>query len=211
MADRPKYPPTNRVPLGEATRRMNNVQNETAQSLKKSTLPQLEHHDRCLLPRHEHSDAYLYRDQPQAGSPSSSAVNPRLSAISKDYATDSKRSSQISNASTNASDGKKRKSCVGPWQLGKTLGSGSTARVRLARHRESGQKAAIKIIHRKFAQMTQAGSLQDLDKAESSHSKLGDGARRMPIGIEREIAIMKLVQHPNIMRLYDIWENRAEM
>jgi hypothetical protein len=33
----------------------------------------------------------------------------------------------------------------------------------------------------------------------------------MPIGIEREVAIMKLIQHPNIMKLYDIWENRTEM
>jgi serine/threonine protein kinase len=39
----------------------------------------------------------------------------------------------------------------------------------------------------------------------------GDGIRRMPVGIEREVAIMKLIQHPNIMKLYDIWENRTEM
>jgi serine/threonine protein kinase len=38
-----------------------------------------------------------------------------------------------------------------------------------------------------------------------------DGVKRMPVGIEREVAIMKLIRHPNIMKLYDIWENRTEM
>jgi hypothetical protein len=39
----------------------------------------------------------------------------------------------------------------------------------------------------------------------------GNGFRRMPYGIEREVAIMKLIEHPHIMKLYDIWENRTEM
>jgi serine/threonine protein kinase len=100
---------------------------------------------------------------------------------------------------------------IGPWRLGKTLGEGATARVRLAKHASTGQKAAVKIVQKRYAQMSQAGSLAALDQAESTRPDSGDGLRRMPVGIEREVAIMKLIQHPNIMKLYDIWENRNEM
>lgn len=152
------------------------------------------------------------REFERVGSPSSNAANPLLSAISKDYpGTNSNRNSQISTVSTNASDGKRIKSFIGPWKLGKTLGKGATARVRLARHAYTGQEAAIKIVQKKNAQLSQAGSLAALDQAESSMDDSGDGMRRMPVGIEREVAIMKLIQHPNIMKLYDIWENRTEM
>jgi serine/threonine-protein kinase HSL1 (negative regulator of Swe1 kinase) len=144
----------------------------------------------------------------KAGSP----ANPRLSAISKEeYPSNpnSNRNSRISTVSTNASDGRKIKTMIGPWRLGKTLGRGATARVRLARHAQTGQEAAVKIVQKKNAQMSQAGSLAALDKVMSGAQE--DGLRRMPLGIEREVAIMKLIEHPNIMKLYDIWENRHEM
>src|ERR1700761_7249847 len=38
------------------------------------------------------------------------------------------------------------KAQVGPWLLGRTLGKGSSGRVRLAKHVETGQFAAIKIV-----------------------------------------------------------------
>ena len=152
------------------------------------------------------SPRFAKEDDARAGSP----VNPRLSAISREY-PNSNRYSQVSTVSTNASDGKKLKVMVGPWRLGRTLGRGATARVRRARHATSGQDAAVKIVQKRNAQISQAGSLADLDKAMSAAPNLGDGLRRMPVGIEREVAIMKLIEHPNIMKLYDIWENRDEM
>jgi serine/threonine protein kinase len=95
--------------------------------------------------------------------------------------------------------------------LGKTLGKGSSARVRAARHRVTHQLAAVKIVAKSTAHLTQAGSLAKLDKLESSQPTTAEGFRRMPLAIEREVAILKLIQHPNIVRLYDIWENRSEM
>ncbi|RAL65962.1 hypothetical protein DID88_005623 [Monilinia fructigena] len=139
----------------------------------------------------------------------SNVVNPRLSAISKEAATDSKRSSQISTASS-TSDGKNIKKFIGPWKLGRTLGEGATARVRLAKNRNTHQMAAIKIVQKKNAQLSQAGSLANLEHSEPLRDE-SDGVRRMPVGIEREVAIMKLIQHPNIMKIYDIWENRTEI
>lgn len=210
MSKQLPHPPTRRAPLGEATRRVNNEQSDGGLPSKLAIVPYHEsrsHSPASPVPLGEY---YPHRDSRRAGSPNSSVANPRLSAISKTYATDSNRNSQISTTSTNASDGKKIKSHIGPWKLGRTLGKGSTARVRLARHAYNGQEAAIKIVQKKYAQVSQAGSLASLDKAES-RSNPPDGIRRMPIGIEREVAIMKLVQHPNIMSLYDIWENRTEM
>ena len=37
------------------------------------------------------------------------------------------------------------------------------------------------------------------------------GFRLMPFGIEREVVIMKLIEHPNVINLYDVWENRGEL
>lgn len=200
MDDLPPRPPTRRAPLGEATLRINNEQSKI-ESPKFSG-----HSNKVHAPLSQPAEPLNYEVQRPE-----SAFNPRLSAISKDTATNSNRSSQISTASTNASDGQKRKRTIGPWQLGRTLGSGATARVRLARHVNTGQHAAVKIVQKQSAQLSQAGSLADLDKFQSSKPKPDDGTRRMPVGIEREVAIMKLIQHPNVMRLYDIWENRTEM
>ncbi|KAB8295012.1 hypothetical protein EYC80_006959 [Monilinia laxa] len=208
-------PPTRRPPLGEATRRVNNNQSNPRRLESKSTAT---NHDSLrqegLLQVYNQASSspgeqYPYRDDPRMGSPVSNVVNPRLSAISKEAATDSKRSSQISTASS-ASDGKNIKKFIGPWKLGRTLGEGATARVRLAKNRNTHQMAAIKIVQKKNAQLSQAGSLANLEHSEPLRDE-SDGVRRMPVGIEREVAIMKLIQHPNIMKIYDIWENRTEI
>lgn len=125
----------------------------------------------------------------------------------------SNRDSTYSVASTNASDagGKSvRKTHIGPWNLGKTLGKGATARVRLARHSVTGEHAAIKIVQKTTSSLTASGSLAALTKADDK-IKYEGAAKRMPYGIEREVAIMKLIKHPNILKLHDIWENRTEM
>jgi len=210
-------PPTRR-PLGDATQRVINAsQSHPKTSSKQSPMPHHEslRQDGLLQVQNElpasplsERDYYPLRE----GSPVSTIANHRLSAISKERATtESNRNSQISTVSTNASDGKRIKAMIGPWKLGKTLGKGATARVRLARHAYTGQEAAIKIVQKRNAQLSQAGSLVNFDRAEAHMPDEEDGVRRMPVGIEREVAIMKLIQHPNIMKMYDIWENRTEM
>lgn len=34
---------------------------------------------------------------------------------------------------------------------------------------------------------------------------------QMLLGIEREIVIMKLIEHPNVLRLIDVWETKSEL
>lgn len=212
-------PPTRRPPLAEATRRVNNSQ--TSQHPQNSYAPDtlskndlLQHHQSRkageILQSEHNSQTMTNNNVSFDISTTRSPADSQVSASSKE-SPDSKRDSQISAASTNASDGKKIKSLIGPWRLGKTLGRGATARVRLARHVQTGQDAAVKIVQKKNAQISQAGSLAALDKVISAAAESRDGIRQMPIGIEREVAIMKLIEHSNIMKLYDIWENRHEM
>ncbi|KAL4904701.1 hypothetical protein BDW74DRAFT_185562 [Aspergillus multicolor] len=121
---------------------------------------------------------------------------------------DSKRNSTVSASSTLSGKGK-RKTHVGPWQLGRTLGSGATGRVRLAKHAVTSQTAAIKIVSKKCAAISQSDSIAAMDKSAGNFA--GTGARQMPSGIEREVVIMKLIEHPNVISLYDVWENRGEL
>lgn len=147
----------------------------------------------------------------RGSNPTSSPEYKRLSQIAGEHERDSKRNSAISTASTNAS-GRRRKTYIGHWQLGKTIGKGGCSRVRVVRHKTRHQYGAVKIITRTTAENTRAQSLANL--IESTKGNVGSAAmgyKPIPYGLEREIAVMKLLEHPNIVRLYDVWENRNEL
>ena len=142
---------------------------------------------------------------PTTSSPGSYAADKRLSAVSgSDRNTN--RDSYISGTSTDASKKSRRKTHVGPWQLGKTLGKGASGRVRAAKHAVTGQRAAVKIVSKKAAELLRTESLAVMDTIAAQN-----GQRLIPFGIEREVVIMKLIEHPNIISLYDVWENRGEL
>ncbi|KAK0202967.1 kinase-like domain-containing protein [Desarmillaria ectypa] len=84
---------------------------------------------------------------------------------------------------------------IGCWKLGRTIGKGSSGRVKLARHSKTGQMSAVKIIRKSFL----FSRRESLDNAEEE-------AARLEQALQREIVIMKLVDHPNIMKLYDVWD-----
>jgi len=90
--------------------------------------------------------------------------------------------------------------------LGKTIGKGASGRVRKARHALTGQDAAVKIVSKKSAELLRSTSLAIMDTMVAK-----EGKRLIPFGIEREVVIMKLIEHPNIISLYDVWENRGEL
>ncbi|KIX09476.1 uncharacterized protein Z518_00556 [Rhinocladiella mackenziei CBS 650.93] len=137
--------------------------------------------------------------------------NKRSSMMASEVVAGSQRDLPVATASTVSASGKgQRKSHVGPWQLGKTLGKGATGRVRLAKHAITGQTAAVKIVSKKSAALVQSASMARMDK-EDANTMIAAGPRTMPFGIEREVVIMKLIEHPNIINLYDIWENRGEL
>lgn len=153
-------------------------------------------------------------DHSSSQRPSASGGNKRVSDIKKDSQQPSKRDSEISNASSTMSNGW-RKRTIGQWQLGITVGTGGCSTVRLVRHIVTGQVGAVKIISRKMAEQVRAQSLANLvaapDRSLQDLVAAGKAMPPPPPGLMREIAIMKLLDHPNIVRLYDVWENHNEL
>ncbi|KAG0447144.1 hypothetical protein HPP92_028455 [Vanilla planifolia] len=82
----------------------------------------------------------------------------------------------------------KVKRFVGKYELGRTIGEGTFAKVRFARNTQTGEPVAIKI----------------LAKEKVLKHKLVEQ-------IEREIAIMKLIKHPNVVRLQEVMGSKSKI
>ncbi|PFH57995.1 hypothetical protein XA68_14306 [Ophiocordyceps unilateralis] len=188
--------PKVRSPLAETTNRINSP------------------YSNAEKPRHDQAEGSQAHAARHASTSSKPAATRGQNAVLNppQPADDAKRLSQASYASTSSSRSKKNyKTHIGPWQLGRTLGKGSSARVRLCRHSITNQLAAVKIVNRRMAYLVQDSSLAALSKWDSNLPDEINGEMRVPMAIEREVAILKLIEHPNIMKLYDIWENRSEI
>ena len=74
---------------------------------------------------------------------------------------------------------------IGPYMLVRNLGSGSTSKIKLAIHQETKMPVAIKIIKK--------DSFKDNPQLQPK--------------IQREIALMRLFDHPHILKLLDILES----
>lgn len=70
---------------------------------------------------------------------------------------------------------------IGKYEVGKTVGQGSFAKVKLAKNCETGQSVALKILNKDMVLK-----------------------HKMTEQIKREIATMKLIKHPNVIRLYEV-------
>ncbi|XP_011020137.1 PREDICTED: CBL-interacting serine/threonine-protein kinase 24-like isoform X3 [Populus euphratica] len=77
---------------------------------------------------------------------------------------------------------------VGNYEVGRTIGEGNFAKVKFAQNRETGESVAMNI----FA------------KSTILKHKLVDQ-------IKREISIMKIVRHPNIVRLHEVLSSRTKI
>ncbi|ERF74729.1 hypothetical protein EPUS_04898 [Endocarpon pusillum Z07020] len=208
MANRPpdNKSPSGRPALIERQPKAAPVQSST--DLLTTSPPPLPHHA-SLKPEGNLSMRQQQQQQQRPISPRPVTVNKRISALVGNAPANANRNSAISTIST-ASGKSRRKTHVGPWQLGRTLGKGATGRVRLAKHALTGQVAAIKIVSKKSAALVQSASMAQMDK-EATDPTSATGFRLMPFGIEREVVIMKLIEHPNVINLYDVWENRGEL
>lgn len=84
---------------------------------------------------------------------------------------------------------------IGDILLTKTLGSGSTGKVKLGVNQKTGQKLAVKIVYRSSALPTN-GTQQQRKSKEAPETR----ERR----IMREASLLNLLRHPNIVQLYDM-------
>ncbi|CDZ98556.1 serine threonine-protein kinase [Phaffia rhodozyma] len=97
-------------------------------------------------------------------------------------------------------EGDKNPKFMGPWRFGKIIGRGAAGRVRFARHAQTQRPAAIKILPKQLLRDASVSRMSAMDRTDEKLKKYIQG-------IEREITILKLVDHPNIMRLLDVFED----
>ncbi|CAI9116096.1 OLC1v1017162C1 [Oldenlandia corymbosa var. corymbosa] len=77
---------------------------------------------------------------------------------------------------------------VGKYEVGRTIGEGTFAKVKFAQNTETGESVAMKI----------------LDRSTIIKHKMVDQ-------IKREISIMKLVRHPHVVRLHEVIASRTKI
>ncbi|KAF8916526.1 hypothetical protein CPB85DRAFT_1290094 [Mucidula mucida] len=89
---------------------------------------------------------------------------------------------------------------IGPWIIGECVGKGASGRVKIAKHKVTGQFAAVKIL-----------PLAPLVNSRASLATQQAKTEKQRLGIDREITMMKLMNHPNILRIYDVYEGKKEL
>ncbi|XP_076892515.1 CBL-interacting protein kinase 32-like [Bidens hawaiensis] len=77
---------------------------------------------------------------------------------------------------------------VGKYEVGRTIGEGTFAKVKFARNSQTGEPVALKI----------------LDKEKVVKHKMAEQ-------IKMEIATMKLIKHPNVVRLYEVMGSKTKI
>ncbi|KAL2485508.1 CBL-interacting serine/threonine-protein kinase 3 [Abeliophyllum distichum] len=77
---------------------------------------------------------------------------------------------------------------IGKYEVGRTIGEGTFAKVKFARNSETGKPVALKI----------------LDKDKVLKNKMAEQ-------IKREIATMKLIKHPNVVRLCEVMASKTKI
>uniref|UniRef100_A0AC34REG7 Protein kinase domain-containing protein n=1 Tax=Panagrolaimus sp. JU765 TaxID=591449 RepID=A0AC34REG7_9BILA len=126
------------------------------------------------------------------------AINEELNAKMSGQNMNGALSTPGSNRENNTSNGSNHKNInsltssstthqvqyCGPYKLEKTLGKGQTGLVKTGTHCITGRKVAVKIVNKE---------------------KLNESVLQK---VEREIAIMKLIEHPHVLHLYDVYENK---
>ena len=77
---------------------------------------------------------------------------------------------------------------LGKYELGKTLGEGNFGKVKLAKNTDSGQFFAVKILEK--------NKIVNLNNT---------------VQIKREISTLKLLKHPNVVRLYEVLASKSKI
>jgi serine/threonine protein kinase len=101
---------------------------------------------------------------------------------------------------------------LGKYELGRTIGEGTFAKVRVAKNMDTGDHVAIKILDKAKVHKNKLAEQVDCQDSRSTLFAPAHYFRRshcLPYirtawQIRREICTMKLIQHPNVVRLYEV-------
>ncbi|EIN08450.1 Pkinase-domain-containing protein, partial [Punctularia strigosozonata HHB-11173 SS5] len=128
------------------------------------------------------------------------AAGPRASPLQYNAPLGTRWQKEKDKAGKNAFEFPEDPKYVGPWMLGECVGKGASGRVRVAQHRRTGQLAAVKIL-----------PLQPIISSRADLATAHAKSEKFRLGVDKEIITMKLMNHPNIMRIYDVYEGEKEL
>lgn len=92
----------------------------------------------------------------------------------------------------------RRRKYIGNWQLGKTIGKGSSGKVLLARHVETKEKCVVKAVNRPKDSNGATASEDTLTRNPAALAKI----YKRELYMLREACLGIMLQHPNIVRLH---------
>ena len=97
---------------------------------------------------------------------------------------------------------------AGLYDLEETLGRGHYAVVKLAKHVFTGEKVAVKVIDKtKLDDVSKAQIFQEV----SDFFKTFSNVKFKQICRFKQVRCMKLVQHPNVVRLYEVIDTQTKL
>jgi MAP/microtubule affinity-regulating kinase len=97
---------------------------------------------------------------------------------------------------------------IGNYVFVKTLGEGNFAKVKLARHKLTGQEVGSQewprhLLHLLTSAIVFQVAIKIIDKTSLDDKKLSK--------LYREVRIMKMLHHPNIIKLYEVIETKLTL
>lgn len=113
-------------------------------------------------------------------------INPNVEALRQPFLEPTTEESKFKN--TNFTDGRDKRGLLSSYTIIKDLGEGTFGKVKLGIHNPTKEKVAIKVLEKE----------KIMDE--------GDRER-----ISREIQILKILRHPNIIQLYEIIEDESKL
>ncbi|KAM3968935.1 LOW QUALITY PROTEIN: par-1 [Aphomia sociella] len=139
--------------------------------------------------KHEHRVTADHRNEQPSSRTPASPVSPRTSIQSASESSAGAGGGGAAGGSTRVSSRTRtsEEPHIGKYKLLKTIGKGNFAKVKLAKHVPTGKEVAIKIIDKT---QLNPGSLQKLF---------------------REVRIMKMLDHPNIVKLFQVIETEKTL
>ncbi|XP_039761681.1 serine/threonine-protein kinase MARK2-like isoform X6 [Pararge aegeria] len=139
--------------------------------------------------KHEHRVLAEHRAEPTSPKSPTSPVSPRSSvqSASENSAGAGGGGSSGGSARVSSRSRASEEPHIGKYKLLKTIGKGNFAKVKLAKHVPTGKEVAIKII----------------DKTQLNPSSLQK--------LFREVRIMKMLDHPNIVKLFQVIETEKTL
>lgn len=154
---------------------------------RKAIQARMERVKNSVTGKHEHRVLAEHRVDPPSPRTPTSPISPRSQSASESSAGAGGGGTSGGSARVSSRSRASEEPHIGKYKLLKTIGKGNFAKVKLAKHVPTGKEVAIKIIDKT---QLNPGSLQKLF---------------------REVRIMKMLDHPNIVKLFQVIETEKTL